>query len=113
MVFVANASRPLTRTPEEALEVMREIEAACGLQFTDIINNTNLASETTAQTVLNSVSYVETLSQISGLPIFATTAVSAVAEKLEGQLPNILPLQLQEKYFDLPSQKPGNRPLWG
>ena len=113
MVFVANASRPLTRTPEDALEVMREIETACGLQFTDIINNTNLASETTAQTVLNSVSYVETLSRISGLPIFATTAVSAVAEKLEGQLPNILPLQLQEKYFDLPSQKPGNRPLWG
>ncbi len=113
MVFVANASRPLTRTPEEALEVMREIEAACGLQFTDIINNTNLASETTAQTVLNSVSYVETLSRISGLPIFATTAVAAVAEKLEGQLSDVLPLQLQEKYFDLPSQKPGNRPLWG
>ena len=44
MVFVANASRPLTRTPEEALEVMREIEAAWGLEFTDIINNTNLAS---------------------------------------------------------------------
>ena len=113
MVFVANASRPLTRTPEEALEVMREIEAACGLQFTDIINNTNLASETTVETVLSSVSYVEELSRISGLPIFATTAETAVAEKLEGQLPNILSLQLQEKYFDLPSQKPGNRPLWG
>ena len=113
MVFVANASRPLTRTPEEALEVMREIEAACGLQFTDIINNTNLASETTAETVLSSVSYMETLSRISGLPIFATTAVTAVAEKLEGSIPDILSLQLQEKYFDLPSQKPGNRPLWG
>ena len=23
------------------------------------------------------------------------------------------PMNLQEKYFDLPSQKPGNRPLWG
>ena len=113
MVFVANASRPLTRTPEEALEVMREIEAACGLQFTDIINNTNLASETTPETVLNSVSYVEELSRISGLPIFATTAVADVAAELEGKLPDVLPLQLQEKYFDLPSQKPGNRPLWG
>ena len=27
MIFVANSFRPLTRTPEEALEVMREIEA--------------------------------------------------------------------------------------
>jgi len=34
-----------------------------------------------------------------------------VAEALP--LPNVLKLTLQEKYFDLPSQKPGNRPLWG
>ena len=113
MVFVANCNRPLTRTPEDALEVMREIEAACGLRFTDIINNSNLASETTPETVLESQSYVDALSKLSGLPIFATTAVTEVAEKLNGQLENVLPLQLQEKYFDLPSQKPGNRPLWG
>ena len=113
MVFVANASRPLTRKPEEALEVMREIEEACGLAFTDIINNTNLASETTPETVLNSQDYMEKLSCLSGLPIFATSAETAVAAQLEGKLPDVLPLQLQEKYFDLPSQKPGNRPLWG
>ena len=113
MVFVANASRPLTRTPEEALEVMREIEAACGLAFTDIINNTNLASETTPETVLHSQDYMEKLSEISGLPIFATSAEMHVAAQLEGKISDILPLKLQEKYFDLPSQKPGNRPLWG
>ena len=113
MVFVANCNRPLTRTPEDALEVMREIEAACGLQFTDIINNSNLASETTPETVLASMEYMEKLSKLSGLPIFATAAVAEVAEQLNGQLENVLPLQLQEKYFDLPSQKPANRPLWG
>ena len=113
MVFVANASRPLTRTAEEALEVMAEIEAACHLKFTDIINNTNLGSETTAQTVLDSAAYVEKLSALSGLPVFATTAVTDVAEQLRDTVPNVIPLQLQEKYFDLPSQKPLNRPLWG
>ena len=112
MVFVANASRPLTRTPEEALEVMREIEAACGLAFTDIINNTNLASETTPETILSSQDYIAKLSSLSGLPVFATCAETAVAVQLEGKIPNVLPLQLQEKYFDLPSQKPGARPLW-
>ncbi len=111
MVFVANCYRPLTRTPEEALEVMREIEAACGLQFTDIVNNSNLASETTPETVANSRDYMEKLSELSGLPIWLTTAEKQVASQLEGE--NILPLTLQEKYFDLPSQKPGNRPLWG
>ena len=113
MVFVANCYRPLTPTAEDALEVMREIEAACGLAFTDIANNSNLASETTAETVLDSISYVEKLSALSGLPIFATSAVHTVAPVLEGKIENILPLRLQEKYFDLPSQKPVSRPLWG
>ena len=113
MVFVANCYRPLTRTPEEAVEVMREIEAACGLKFTDIINNSNLGSETTPETVMASIGYIEKLSQITGLPVFATTAESSVAGKLPPELAPVLPMQLQEKYFDLPTQKPGNRPLWG
>ena len=113
MIFVANCYRPLTRTPEEAMEVMAEIEAACNLKFTDIINNSNLGSETTPETVLGSLPYMEKLSALSGLPIYATTAVNTVAESLTDKIPNVLPLQLQEKYFDLPSQKPGNRPLWG
>ena len=113
MIFVANCYRPLTRTAEDAIEVMLEIETACGLKFTDIINNSNLGSETTAETVLNSLTYIEKLSRISGLPVFAHAAVASVASELEGRLDSVLPLQLQEKYFDLPSQKPGNRPLWG
>ena len=111
MVFVANCYRPLTRTPEEALEVMREIENACGLTFTDIVNNSNLASETTPETILASKDYMEKLSQLSGLPIWLTTAEREVATQLD--MENVLPLTLQEKYFDLPTQKPGNRPLWG
>ena len=113
MIFVANASRPLTRTAEDAMEVMGEIKAACGLKFTDLINNTNLGSETTAETVLAAENYMQELSRLSGLPIFATTATEAVAAELKGKLENVLPMKLQEKYFDLPSQKPGNRPLWG
>ena len=111
MAFVANCYRPLTRTPEEALEVMQEIEAACGLQFTCIVNNSNLGTETTAQTLMDSLEFIEKLSQLSGLPLWLTTANAPVAEKLS--IPNVLPLQLQERYFDLPSQKPQNRPLWG
>ena len=113
MVFVANACRPLTRTPEEAMEVMREIEAACGLTFTDIINNTNLGTETTPETVLGAGAYMTRLSELSGLPIFATTAEETVAAALAERIPHVLPLRLQEKYFDLPSQRPQNRPLWG
>lgn len=113
MVFVANCYRPLTRTPEEALEVMREIETACGLKFTDIVNNSNLGSETTAQTVLDSLDFIDSLAKLTNLPVFMHTAKADVAKDLEGVLSNVLPLQLQAKYFDLPEQKPQNRPLWG
>ena len=113
MAFVANCYRPLTRTPEDALEVMWEIETACGLEFTCIINNSNLGPETTAATLLDSVPYIQALSELSGLPIFLHTATIEVAMELDGKLPNVLPLRLQKKYFDLPSQKPQNRPLWG
>ena len=113
MVFVANCYRPLTRTPEDALEVMGEIEAACGLAFTDIINNSNLGPDTTPETVLASLEFTEKLSKLSGLPIFAHSAETQVAEALKGKLDPVIPLRLQEKYFDLPSQRPQNRPLWG
>ncbi len=113
MVFVANSYRPLTQTPEDALEVMREIEAACGLAFTHIVNNANLGTDTTVQTVLDSMEYMEKLSVLSGLPVWLHTARSDIASALTGTLDNILPLQLQERYFDLPSQKPQSRPLFG
>ena len=115
MAFVANPCRPLTRTPEEALEVMREIEAAGGLPFTAIVNNANLAHETTPETVLAAVSYMKKLSEMSGLPVWMTSAAERVAAGLEGQVPGLLSMRLQKKYFDLPEQKgpPKARPLFG
>ena len=113
MAFVANCYRPLTRTPEDALEVMREIEAACGLRFTCIVGNSNLGTETTPETVLDSIAYIQALSELSGLPIWLYTATMEVAKGLEGKLSPVLPLKLQDKYFDLPSQRPNDRPLWG
>ena len=90
---------------------MREIEAACGLPFTCLVNNANLGTETTAQTVLDSLEFIETLSKLSNLPLWLHTARHDIAQTLT--IPDVLPLQLQERYFDLPSQKPQNRPLWG
>ena len=70
-----------------------------------IINNSNLGPETTPETVLESIPYMEKLSELSGLPIWCTTARWDVAEKLQDKISNVFSLRLQEKYFDLPSQK--------
>ena len=100
MVYVANCYRPLTSTPEDALEVMREIEAACSLKFTDIINNSNLGNETTADVFLESLDFISRLREISGLPVWMHTAKAEIAQELQDRIPNIFPLHLQQKYFD-------------
>ena len=101
MAFVVSCYRPLTATVEDALEIMREIEAAAGLSFTCIVNNSNIGSETTKQTVLDSLDYVDRLSRESGLPVWIHTAEKTVAEELAGL--SVMPMTLQKKYFDLPT----------
>lgn len=103
MAFVANCCRPLTRTPEDALEIMREIEAACGLRFTCIVNNSNLGEMTDPQVLTDSLPFVEKLCELSGLPLWMHT----VEEKIKNQLPEmtapVLGMTLQEKYFAVPN----------
>ena len=100
MVFVLNCYRPLTSTVEDAIEIMREIEAAAGLKFTCIVNNSNLGPETTADIVRHSVEFAQRLSRETGLEIWMHTAMSSVAEELIEL--NVLPMTLQKKIFDLP-----------
>ena len=97
MAFVVNCYRPLTSTVDDTVEIMKEIEAACGLEFTCIVNNSNLGAETTAKTVLDSVDFIEELSRKTGLEVWMHTAEASVAEELVG-LP-VMPLVLQKKIF--------------
>ena len=97
MVFVVNFFRPLTRTPGEALEIMREIEAACKIPFTAIINNSNIGEETTAEAIEKTVALAEKLSEISGLPLVGTTVKEEFAKNFGDD--KIFSLSLQEKMF--------------
>ena len=96
MIYVANFCRPLTRTAEEALTVMREIESACGVGFTAIVHNSNLGAETTAETLTSNAGKAEELSRLSGLPILYTAAEERVAK----ELPGTVALRLQKRPFE-------------
>ena len=98
MIFVVNFARPLTQTPEEALEVLREIEVAGGIPFTAIVNNTNLGKHTTPETLRASYARGEALGRLAGLPILFSSAEKGVAEGIEE---DVFPLTLQKKYFDI------------
>ncbi len=97
MLMVINGYRPLTPDAKSTLEVMREIETACGLKFTGLVNNSNLGAETTAQNVINSIDYANEVSRISDLPVVMTSVKAELYDKLKHTIDNLLPMKLQAK----------------
>lgn len=99
MFFVLNLYRPLTQTAEDALAVMREIEAACGLRFTAIVHNSNLGALTTLQDILDKHPEAQKLSELSGLPLQMTTVRGDLAPQAAALLPGVFGLRLQKQLF--------------
>ena len=97
MLMVINKCRPLTRTVEDTLEVMGEIEFACGIKFTGLVNNSNLGEETTADDVLNSLEYANAVSKATGLPLVATAYKAELDNQLSDKVPMPFALTLQDK----------------
>lgn len=97
MLFVINCYRPLTRDAVSAIEVMNEIEQAAKIKFTAIVNNSNLGNETTKQDVLNSLSYADEISRLTGLTIKCTCVDERIYDSVNGLIPNVFPLKLQSK----------------
>lgn len=99
MVFVVNFYRPLSRTAEDAFQIMKEIEAASKLKFTCIVNNSNLGESTTADDVLSTEKEVEKLVEISGLPLKMTSVKQSLFNELNNKTKNLFCLALQNKIF--------------
>ncbi len=99
MLFVINRCRPLTRDPDSAIKVMKEIEAASGLSCTGIVNNSNLGEETTKETLLSSLPYAEEVAKASGLPLLFHTVDRRLYEECRPFIPNLFPLDLQSKFY--------------
>ncbi len=87
MLYVVNCYRYLTKEPGEALQLMYDIETASGLKASAIINNSNLGSETDADTVLNSISYAKEIADTAKLPLIANCCKEEFAEKIENSYP--------------------------
>ena len=103
MLLIANKARPLTRTVDDTIVVLKEIEEACGLPCTALANNTNLGPDTTVQDVLDSVQYIEELSRRTGLPVKMTCVRRDLYPALEGQIPDLFPIDLQKLYYMIQS----------
>ena len=82
MFFVVNFYRPLTKTADDAAQVLCEIEYAAKIKFTGIVNNSNLGEITTAKNVTDTATEAERLSKLTGLPV----AFTCFDEKLKGSI---------------------------
>lgn len=89
VAFVVNFYRPLTRTAEAAFAVLSEVERACGLPCTALVNNSNLGRETTDRDVLDTLGEMERLHALSGLPVWMTAAAPEQCRALEGRVENL------------------------
>ncbi len=81
MLLVANYYRPLTRTPQELAEIVGEIEGACHVPFTALVNNSNLGRQTTLENILQSASYAKDACEQLHLPLKMTSVMRSVLEQ--------------------------------
>ena len=87
----------LRLSAQASAQIMREIEAACNIPFTAIINNSNLGAETTPETVADSAEYANEVSKATGLPLLMTSVDKKLFEDVRKRIINPYPLALQKK----------------
>lgn len=73
-IYLVNKYRNLTQTPQQAVEILYEINRACGLVPDYIVNNSHLQSQTKPSTIINAIEYGKEVADVLNLPVLCTTA---------------------------------------
>ncbi len=80
VLMVINPFRPLAETAQKARSLMEQMQNASRLNITGFINNANLVNETTIQELKTGYDVVRELSEMTGIPVYATTGTPHVLE---------------------------------
>lgn len=94
MLYVVNRYRKLIETPQEAVALLREVEAASHLRATGIINNSHISSLTTQEDILSALPYAREVAREAALPLVMTTAPRALAEELSERVEHLYPVEI-------------------
>lgn len=98
MYFVINNNRPFTLDSKGVLEYIDEIQWASRLKVTELISNTNLSYETTAEDILNGDKIVRKLSKEINIPYKYTICKRELEEEIKGKVQGeILPIDIYMK----------------
>lgn len=99
MLYVINRYRVLSQTPEEAAELLREIERASRLTATGIVNNSHLGVETRLETLLEALPFAQQTARLTGLPLLGSTAPDFAVGGGESLPEGFYPIKRLVKFF--------------
>ena len=99
MVAIINKFRPLTRDTASTVEVLREIEYAGGINFTGIINNSNLGEDTEPNDIIGSFDYAKSVATAMDLPVVATSVNENLFDKVWEKVKNPFKIKLQNSLY--------------
>lgn len=103
VLCVVNGNRPLTHTPEQAAGYIRDIQQACGLAVTGLVNNTHLCGQTQLEDILEGDQLCRTLSAQLNIPLTCTAVPEHLSGQAAGLLPRVFPMKLYlKKPWELP-----------
>ena len=79
MLYVVNQFRNLSQTPQQATELLGEIQRKSHLEATGIVNNSHLKQLTQLEDVVESIQFGKDVAKITNLPLKLTCAPIAFA----------------------------------
>ncbi len=97
LVFVVNANRPSTKTPEEALKFLRAIEGASNMKVTGLVNNTHLLNATGAEDIIRGAGVTKALSEMTGIPLLCNAVEEALVDEVPKEIGTVFPIRVHLK----------------
>ena len=94
MVFVMNFYRPLTRTADQLIGVLREVENASGMKVTALLNNSNLGQMTAVSDIAETDALAREVSEKTNLPLLGTTVREDLINEIKGKVVHPMPIRL-------------------
>lgn len=95
MLFVVNANREKTQTPDQVIQYIKSIENSSKLKITGLINNTHLIRDTRVEDILKGEKVVKKVSEDLCIPVKYTSClenlVCELPKNIEGE---IIPIKL-------------------
>jgi len=82
--FVVNTRRPMTRTPEEIIRMITEIQDSAGLKVDMLVNNANVLGATTPELLAEASKILDTVSAELSIPVGFISGMEDILSLYDG-----------------------------